>query len=352
LEKLKNIFFDNEDKGLFLIDDLQLKADAIRFSVLPKMQVVINYAISQIDETYQLNVFDDCMIAQAPHFRMSSRRSDVKKDYDFARVSIRGQRKYGKWKGVQKPDGGQLQVSPFSLDLKLTKDGMVISLGNQNQRISKKSNKKIFDFLVKYSSAIDLIQKSSKVFDNRICTGGDWLVSNEIWLENKFRQNDFDITFISDFIPYPIGYSQLILTIERLTLLYSIFHSYIQVAKGQKILFSDLIVKYNRTLLWGEKETLLSQQITEDVLDLKIIKERAAIKIKVTPGIRWQVFQRDKWRCVSCGVKAVENETVILHVDHILPRSKGGKNIIDNYQTLCDKCNIGKSNKDKTDLRK
>jgi len=42
---------------------------------------------------------------------------------------------------------------------------------------------------------------------------------------------------------------------------------------------------------------------------------------------------------------------VILHVDHILPRSKGGKDEMINFQTLCDKCNLGKSNTDKTDLR-
>ncbi len=70
------------------------------------------------------------------------------------------------------------------------------------------------------------------------------------------------------------------------------------------------------------------------------------------PGIRWRVFQRDGWRCVSCGIKATDNDTVILHVDHINPRSKGGKNELENYQTLCGKCNIGKSNRDNTDLRK
>ena len=36
MEKLENIEFDKEDKELFLIDDLELKAKAIRFSVLPK----------------------------------------------------------------------------------------------------------------------------------------------------------------------------------------------------------------------------------------------------------------------------------------------------------------------------
>jgi 5-methylcytosine-specific restriction endonuclease McrA len=44
-------------------------------------------------------------------------------------------------------------------------------------------------------------------------------------------------------------------------------------------------------------------------------------------------------------------EGAILHVDHIIPRSKGGKDEMDNYQTLCHKCNIGKSNKSQIDLR-
>ena len=50
------------------------------------------------------------------------------------------------------------------------------------------------------------------------------------------------------------------------------------------------------------------------------------------------------------GDRGAENN-IILHVDHIIPRSKGGKDEMTNYQTLCDICTIGKSNKDDTDLR-
>ena len=34
---------------------------------------------------------------------------------------------------------------------------------------------------------------------------------------------------------------------------------------------------------------------------------------------------------------------LVLHVDHIHPRRKGGPTTQDNLQTLCEKCNIGKS---------
>lgn len=34
---------------------------------------------------------------------------------------------------------------------------------------------------------------------------------------------------------------------------------------------------------------------------------------------------------------------VELHVDHIMPWAKGGEIVLENLQTLCSKCNLGKS---------
>ena len=49
-----------------------------------------------------------------------------------------------------------------------------------------------------------------------------------------------------------------------------------------------------------------------------------------------------------CG--ATKNERP-LDVDHIKPRSRGGKTTLDNLQVLCSKCNRSKRDQDATDFR-
>ncbi len=63
----------------------------------------------------------------------------------------------------------------------------------------------------------------------------------------------------------------------------------------------------------------------------------------MTQSLRYDVMQRDGFRCVLCGRTA--SDGVKLHVDHIRPVSKGGKTVISNLRTLCDECNLGKSDK-------
>ncbi len=59
-------------------------------------------------------------------------------------------------------------------------------------------------------------------------------------------------------------------------------------------------------------------------------------------SLRFAVLQRDRFSCVACGRSPAKSREVVLHVDHIRPVSKGGKNEIKNLQTLCFDCNIGK----------
>jgi len=63
--------------------------------------------------------------------------------------------------------------------------------------------------------------------------------------------------------------------------------------------------------------------------------KRKAIPKKV----RFEVFKRDSFTCQYCGAEAPD---VVLHIDHILPVSKGGNNGKLNLVTACQGCNSGK----------
>lgn len=63
-------------------------------------------------------------------------------------------------------------------------------------------------------------------------------------------------------------------------------------------------------------------------------------RAKLTPALRYKILCKDNFKCQICGKSAKDG--VILHVDHIVPVSKGGRTEIDNLRTLCSKCNLGK----------
>lgn len=63
---------------------------------------------------------------------------------------------------------------------------------------------------------------------------------------------------------------------------------------------------------------------------------------EVRPGLRFKVFQRDRFRCVSCGRSPATHLNVELHADHIISIVDGGKTTFENLQTLCIPCNLGK----------
>jgi hypothetical protein len=62
-------------------------------------------------------------------------------------------------------------------------------------------------------------------------------------------------------------------------------------------------------------------------------------------GLRFKVLKRDHFKCVLCGDHPARNPECVLHVDHVIPWSKGGKTQEDNLRTLCENCNIGRSNR-------
>jgi len=61
----------------------------------------------------------------------------------------------------------------------------------------------------------------------------------------------------------------------------------------------------------------------------------------VSKKIRFEVFKRDGFQCAYCGKSPPE---ITLECDHITPKSKGGKDDINNLIAACFDCNRGKRN--------
>ena len=104
----------------------------------------------------------------------------------------------------------------------------------------------------------------------------------------------------------------------------------------------------------SEKE-IIDDVNTSQVVELNEIKttglqqKEKKIKIKRTPRginlrLRWIVLKRDNFSCKKCGRSPAKDPTIILHVDHVTPWSKEGEPVVENLETLCEQCNLGKSN--------
>ena len=62
----------------------------------------------------------------------------------------------------------------------------------------------------------------------------------------------------------------------------------------------------------------------------------------------YAVFKRDKWRCYICNTKTQKKDIYsdnAAEIDHVIPLSKGGKDIPSNVKCCCRSCNRDKSDK-------
>lgn len=92
-------------------------------------------------------------------------------------------------------------------------------------------------------------------------------------------------------------------------------------------------------LLEKKRMRELEKQAMQELVDDGEIFPEASKRPPIPKDVVDSVWNRDAGKCVYCG--SAEN----LHLDHIIPFSKGGDTSVENLQLLCQKCNLEKSNK-------
>ena len=96
----------------------------------------------------------------------------------------------------------------------------------------------------------------------------------------------------------------------------------------------------------NEGEDDSEDEIAENSKAIISPKEAPKRKTKrnISVRLRFTILMRDGFTCQSCGASPTKERGVELHVDHIVPWSKGGETEESNLQTKCKKCNLGKGN--------
>jgi len=98
-------------------------------------------------------------------------------------------------------------------------------------------------------------------------------------------------------------------------------------------------------------EAFVAYMSNEEVISseegIKNLAMESIAKHKTKRDINWRlrflVMRRDNFKCQSCGRSPATDQSIILHVDHVKAWANGGETILENLQTLCSVCNIGKS---------
>jgi 5-methylcytosine-specific restriction endonuclease McrA len=80
---------------------------------------------------------------------------------------------------------------------------------------------------------------------------------------------------------------------------------------------------------------------TTEEKEIEIIDKNTNYKHKtkreISDRLRFTIIMRDGFTCKKCGKSPSKELGVELHVDHIIPWSKGGETILENLETKCKK---------------
>ncbi|MFH1379417.1 MAG: HNH endonuclease [bacterium] len=76
-----------------------------------------------------------------------------------------------------------------------------------------------------------------------------------------------------------------------------------------------------------------------EVISLKVFDKLPRVDVKFT---RRNIYEHYKYRCCYCGHRFATNA---LNLEHVIPRSRGGRSTWDNVVTSCISCNLKKGNK-------
>jgi hypothetical protein len=351
---ITEVSFDQHDIEIFKIEDIKTRIATTQNYFFPRLEYLIRGSLLLAQEVYQTNPYEMMTIVSRP-----ANRADAISNTEFEEVymGISGKKPKGKQLVLKNYDGKTraLPVTGF-LVYRIDLSGNIrVVLKNYGFGAINEHNAHYWQDV--QAMFREYFQDITTIFS--IAQISYWGAENLFTLIESFDLSNLMNHLPSDNILYspahffPVSFDRGLNTLLlAFVILYPIAESLTKLSEGEAHNLGASLEKFKA---WWRLQAVVPEiedqpkvEVGETRTSELDLPEMDSYK-HVRAGLWWQVLARDNWTCLSCGRTAKDGIT--LEVDHILPRSKGGKDSIENLQTLCKKCNIGKSNKDDTDLR-
>lgn len=343
-KNINAVVFEERDIQIFRIPDIKTKLSTLQNYFFPRLEILLHHALENIIKIYGVNPYDRMTFVYCPNHRQKAKENT---DYDIVHIGVAAKRGKEPLK-IIKTNGEPFFFHPTYLTFKVLPTGvMYVELLPFRQLVDDNYVAEISK-LIEESSRIllPLLSLAHISYHSEISCCEFKLLHEAISPE---QIGIYGIKFCSPKYYFPIdlnrGFSELIFAF---TLLYALSEAFICIGEGKEPELEKMLRRFKSWYRFNKEKPINLTKESEQIENTEIPELDSYSFVRA--GKWWAVLARDKWRCLSCGRSAKE-DGILLEVDHIIPRSKGGSDEISNLQTLCKKCNIGKSNKDNTNLR-
>jgi hypothetical protein len=353
----EQVAFEERDAEIFNIPDTKTRLNTLQNYFFPRLERLLDLVVDGIRAVYEVDPLEDMTVTYRP-----AHRTDAQVVRDFGEVYIGLTPKRSK-EGllVHHEDGTPFKYGPSALVLSVLPEGALrVSLRPFLYKADADFRRTVQAAVERHWDLLGPVLETAHI----ACAGGSWAGTTGAVTWTPLRASLGEGQhWVGPISPFPLAEDHWLgLVMDQFGALYPVLDTITRLARGEPDRLVALVEKYKAVVEGKDSPGRETQGVEdnegaveaeepdgEDGAGLVGIEADLSGYQFVRPGRRYTVLARDNWTCCSCG-RSTRTHLVRLEVDHILPRSKGGTDDLSNLQTLCQKCNVGKSHKDDTRL--
>lgn len=345
--------FEQEDLKIFKIPDPRTRLDTIQNYFFPRLEVLLRQSLELVQEIYGVNAYERMTVLYTPSHRKDARAT--KEDRPYVRVGIGGKRNHDRPLTIKRKDGEAYKLHNARLYYLIEPSGEILvylwMVGQIDAELNSEYLARLRDSLTAYFEILNSIFTLNHISH----ADAKYFLNFPATVSEEFAQGliEDSLQFFSPSYYLPVSFERGLFHLQMaFAALYPLLEFSMDCEEGQPDRLPNRLNAYmdwyrdGGAGRWYERH-MDAPEVDEGTEEIQLPELDSYRFIRA--GLWWDILARDNWTCCSCR-RSVKEHGVTLHVDHIVPRSKGGTDDRKNLQTLCLKCNIGKSNRDSTDL--